>query len=68
MIVPEDTVFFFLILKKCRGRAGPGLTATNDDDRDAKMLRDEHKALNTGGKASPMGPHQTLKFLGLDNC
>lgn len=41
MIVPEDTVFFFfLILKKCRGRAGPGLTATNDDDRDAKMLRD----------------------------
>lgn len=37
--------------------------ATNDDDRDAKMMRDEHKALNTGGKASPMGPHQTLKFL-----
>lgn len=42
--------------------------ATNDDDRDAKMMRDEHKALNTGGKASPMGPHQTLKFLVLDNC
>lgn len=66
MIVPEDAIF--LLLKKCRGRAGPGLTATNDDGSDAKMPRNEHKALNTGGKGSPMDPHQALKFLVLDNC
>lgn len=31
------------------------------------MLRNEHKALNIGGKAFPVGPRQALKFLVLDN-